>query len=83
MLFQFFPDFFRLGGVIPDAHKLKDKELYKGHKNCLHIVLKCTNKRGGIVESRGSVMDSKCDKRRGLTIKESERESIIHIGIEH
>ena len=32
----------------------------------------------GVAESMGSVMDSHCDKRRGLTIEEMGKETIIY-----
>ena len=40
----------------------------EGHENFLHFVLKCTIKKHtrDVVESMGSVVDSKCDKLRGL-----------------
>ena len=65
--------------VVLDAHNHKNKELYEGHKNFLHIV----KHTGGVVESMKSVIDFKCDKLRGLTIEEIGKESIIHTGIEH
>ena len=43
---------------------VKNRELYKVQ--------------GRVAESMGSVMDSKCDKRRGLIIEEIWKESIIH-----
>ena len=55
--------------MVPDAHNRKEKELYEDHKNFLHIVLKCTIKKGGVVESMGSVTDS--NKRRGLPFEEN------------
>ena len=44
----------------------------------MHIVLKCT-----IKKHTGGVVESKCDKLRGLTIEEIGKESIKHTGIEH
>ena len=56
--------------MVLDAHNLKDKELYEGHKYYLHIVLKCLIQKGGVVEPMGSAMEIKRDKRIGLTFEE-------------
>ena len=42
--------------------------MYEGHENILHFPLKCTMKTHaeGVAESMGSVIDSHCQKRRGL-----------------
>ena len=42
----------------------------------MHFVLKYTIKKhtGGVTDSMGNVMDSKCDKQRGHTIKEIRKE---------
>ena len=54
--------------------------MYKGHENILRFLLKCIMKTHaeGVAESMGSVMDSHCQKRRGLAIEEMGNESIIH-----
>ena len=48
------------------------QEVYEGHENILHFLLKCTMKTHteGVAETMGSVIDSLCQERRGLTIEE-------------
>ena len=59
---------------------LKEKELYQGHEMFLHFFLRCAMKTHaeGVAESMGSVMDLHSDKRRGLSIDDVGKESIIH-----
>ena len=58
---------------------VKGRGLDQGHENFLLFVLKYTIKKhtGGVTDSMGSVIDSKCDKQRGHTIKEMRKECII------
>ena len=87
LLLQFFTIFCPIRGVWwYQVHiTLTTRTCTKGHKNFLHVDLRWPKKKHtlGVVESRGSVMDSICDKRRGLTIEENGKESIRHTGIEH
>ena len=54
---------------------MKFSTLYEGHENILHFLLKCTVKTHaeGVAETMGSVIDSHCQERRGLTIEEMEK----------
>ena len=60
---------------------VKGRELYEGLENFLYFVLEPTIKkrRGVVTESMGSFMDSECDKRRRLIIKEIGKESVMHL----
>ena len=59
---------------------IKEKELFQGHENFLHFFLRCTVKTHaeGVAESMGSVMDLQSDKRRGLSIEDIGKETLVH-----
>ena len=83
-IFRFFTKKFCNRGVSPtpllDAIKWYCTSCITFNLNSLKSVFKFTITKhiNGVAESMGSVMDLICDKRRGLTIEENGKESMIH-----
>ena len=59
---------------------LKEKELYDGVQNFLHLLLRCIviTHAEGVAESMGSLIDIHSDKRRNLCIEDVGKDALVH-----